>query len=102
MKFLILFTILSLNTFASEYPSDPCPGLKRQETMVNKELRLLRIEAHELAERGQYPREFDELGCEDVMDDATFLDRRIKSLQKSLKEIRSSMARYCYRGDDIP
>ncbi len=102
MKILILLTALSLNAFASEYPSDPCPRLERQERQIREELNVLRAEAHKLSEQGQYPREYDELGCEDVMDDATFVDRRIKSLQKMLKEIRATKSRYCYAGDDIP
>jgi hypothetical protein len=102
MKLFILLTILSFNAFGSEYPTDPCPRLERQEREINHELRLLRIEAHELAKRGKYPQVFDELGCEDVMDDATYVDRRINSLQKLLKSVRSSRARNCSRGDDIP
>lgn len=102
MKILILLSLLSFSAFASEFPSDPCPRLERQEREVRHEMNLLRIEAARLAEQGRYPQEYDELGCEDVMDDATFVDRRIKSLQKKLKKIRASRSRYCYRGDDIP
>ena len=102
MKILILLSVLSFSAFASEFPTDPCPRLERQEREVRQEMNLLRIEAAKLAERGLYPQDYDELGCEDVMDDATYVDRRIKNLQKRLKEIRSSLSRYCYRGDDIP
>lgn len=99
MKLLIILCALSFNAFASEYPTDPCPRLERQEREINNELRLLRIEAGKLAERGQYPQDFDELGCEDVMDDATYIDRRIKNLKNRQKEIRRSLERNCRAKD---
>lgn len=102
MKLTILLALLSFSAFASEHPSDPCPGLERREQNIKHEIGLLRIEARQLSEHGQFPQDYDELGCEDVMDDATYVDRRIKNLQKLLKEVKEAKANHCFSENKIP
>lgn len=102
MKLLLLLSLLTVSALASEFPADPCPRLERQERELRREVRQLQLEAHRLAERGEYPQKSVELGCEDVLDEATYVDLRLQELRRRLAEVRSSRARSCFSGDDIP